>query len=115
MRAKNVGTSGSGNIDVNSQSESGVLLQYAAAFPANSSFKEVKDISRSISVTAQNLLWGRSAGRCEFAGCNKPLWKSSVTQEGVNIGQKAHIYSFSDCGPRETMESRLKSSIQLRT
>jgi len=60
----------------------------------------VKDISRSISIATQNLLWGRSAGRCEFAGCNKPLWKSSVTQEGVNIGQKAHIYSFSDCGPR---------------
>ena len=45
-------------------------------------------------------LWGRAAGRCEFAGCNKPLWKSSVTTERVNIGQKAHIYSFSEGGPR---------------
>jgi hypothetical protein len=28
------------------------------------------------------------------------LWKSSVTQEQVNIAQKAHIYAFSDDGPR---------------
>jgi len=46
------------------------------------------------------MLWGKAAGRCEFAGCSKPLWKSSVTQEQVNIGQKAHIYSFSNVGPR---------------
>src|SRR5262249_22769473 len=45
-------------------------------------------------------LWGRAAGRCEFSGCNRPLWKSSVTQEGVNLAQKAHIYSFSAGGPR---------------
>lgn len=64
------------------------------------SLKEVKDISRSISITTQNFLWGRAAGRCEFAGCNKPLWKSSVTSERVNIAQKAHIYSFSEEGPR---------------
>jgi hypothetical protein len=61
---------------------------------------EVKDISRSISISTQNSLWGRAAGRCEFAGCNKPLWKSSVTSERVNIAQKAHIYSFSEEGPR---------------
>jgi hypothetical protein len=46
------------------------------------------------------MLWGRAAGRCEFAGCNKPLWKSSVTQEQVNIAQRAHIWSFSEHGPR---------------
>lgn len=50
------------------------------------------------------MLWGKAAGRCEFAGCNKPLWKSSVTQEQVNIAQKAHIYSFSDDGPRGNKE-----------
>lgn len=57
-------------------------------------------ISRTISPVTQNLLWGRSAGRCEFAGCNRPLWKSSVTQEAINTAQKAHIYSFSEKGPR---------------
>jgi hypothetical protein len=56
--------------------------------------------SRRVVGGVQNMLWGRAAGRCEFAGCNKPLWKSSVTQERVNIAQKAHIYAFSVKGPR---------------
>ncbi len=34
-------------------------------------------------------------GRCEFAGCNAPLWRSTVTQEAVNTAEKAHIYAFS--------------------
>jgi hypothetical protein len=72
----------------------------AAPSPGSFSLKEVKDVSRSISIATHNFLWGRVAGRCEFAGCNKPLWKSSVTSERVNIAQKAHIYSFSDGGPR---------------
>jgi len=58
------------------------------------------EVTRYIKPTIQCMLWGKSAGRCEFSGCNKPLWKSSVTQEQVNIAQKAHIYSFSDQGPR---------------
>ena len=46
------------------------------------------------------MLWGRAAGRCEFKGCNTPLWKSQVTQEKVNRAQRAHIYAFSEDGPR---------------
>ena len=56
--------------------------------------------TRYIDVPTQTILWGRAAGRCEFSGCNKALWKSPVTQEPVNLGQKAHIYSFSSQGPR---------------
>lgn len=59
-----------------------------------------KRATRAIAPTVQCELWAKAAGRCEFAGCNKPLWKSSVTQERVNIAQKAHIYPFSDRGPR---------------
>lgn len=57
-------------------------------------------LTRHIDRAIERELWGRSAGRCEFAGCNKELWKSSVTQEQVNLSQKAHIYSFSTDGPR---------------
>jgi hypothetical protein len=57
-------------------------------------------VTRTIPIAATAMLWGRAAGRCEFAGCNRPLWKSPVTQEAVNIAQKAHIYSFSPSGPR---------------
>ena len=61
---------------------------------------EVSSSSRYITESTRYLLWGQAAGRCEFAGCNKPLWKSPVTQEQVNIAQAAHIWSFSPDGPR---------------
>ncbi len=56
--------------------------------------------TRHIKNTVKFTLWGRAAGRCEFEGCNKPLWKSPVTQEPVNISEHAHIYAFSEDGPR---------------
>lgn len=59
-----------------------------------------REVTRQIKVTVQNRLWGRAAGRCQFSGCNLPLYKSPVTQEDVNIAEKAHIYSFSKNGPR---------------
>ena len=61
-------------------------------------------MTRHIQDPVQRMLWGKAAGRCEFNGCNKPLWKSSVTQEQVNIAQKAHIYAFSNDGPRGNQE-----------
>eukprot|EP00903_Cladosiphon_okamuranus_P004169 g4167.t1 len=56
--------------------------------------------SRHIPDAVRFMLWGRAAGRCQFNGCNKPLWKNPVTQEAVNIAEAAHIYSFSKGGPR---------------
>lgn len=61
---------------------------------------EPSEVTRYVSPATQAILWGRAAGRCEFAGCNQPLWRSPVTQEPVSIAQKAHIYSFSSDGPR---------------
>jgi hypothetical protein len=66
----------------------------------NGSPPVLRNVARFVSAHVQCMLWGKAAGRCEFAGCNKPLWKSSVTQEQVNIAQKAHIYAFSSHGPR---------------
>ncbi len=60
----------------------------------------VTEVTRTIKDSVARLLWGKAAGRCMFTGCNKPLWKSSTTQEQANIAQKAHIYSFSENGPR---------------
>ena len=56
--------------------------------------------SRSITEPVQRMLWAKAAGRCQFAGCNEPLWRSSITQETINRAQKAHIYAFSDDCPR---------------
>jgi hypothetical protein len=69
----------------------------------------LKEVTRHISIPIQCMLWGKAAGRCEFAGCNKPLWKSSITQEQINIAQKAHIYSFSGDGPRGNKEINIQN------
>ncbi len=60
----------------------------------------IRVATRSVPVAVQCMLWAKAAGRCEFSGCNRPLWKSPVTQELVNVSQKAHIYSFASGGPR---------------
>jgi hypothetical protein len=59
-----------------------------------------KEVTRYLKREVERELWARAAGRCEFDGCNRPLFKSPVTQEQVNISEKAHIYSFSEKGPR---------------
>jgi len=59
-----------------------------------------KEITRYIQPQTERELWARAAGRCEFNGCNRLLYKSPVTQERVNIAEKAHIYSFAEDGPR---------------
>jgi SMODS-associated and fused to various effectors sensor domain len=60
----------------------------------------VKEVTRYIKRETERELWARAAGRCEFDGCNTLLYKSSITQETVNLAQQAHIYAFSDKGPR---------------
>lgn len=59
-----------------------------------------KEVTRYIGREIERELWARAAGRCQFNGCNQILYKSPVTQERVNISEKAHIYSFSEEGPR---------------
>lgn len=55
---------------------------------------------RKVKRTAERELWARAAGRCQFSGCNRIVYKSPITQERVHIAEKAHIYSFSIGGPR---------------
>lgn len=59
-----------------------------------------KEITRSLNRKVVAELWARSAGRCEFDSCNRPLYKSPVTQEQGNISEIAHIWSFSEKGAR---------------
>jgi hypothetical protein len=46
------------------------------------------------------LLWAKSAGRCEFTGCNKPLWRDGLTQIEMNFADIAHIIGDRESGPR---------------
>ena len=62
--------------------------------------QNIKEVTRYIKKEVERELWARAAGRCQFTGCNRILYKSPITQERVNISEKAHIYSFSEDGPR---------------
>lgn len=62
--------------------------------------QNIKEVTRYIKKEIERELWARAAGRCQFNGCNRILYKSLVTQERVNISEKAHVYSFSEDGPR---------------
>jgi hypothetical protein len=77
-----------------------MATQTAREISRVSSERPTKVASRDINRSVESMLWGRAAGRCQFDGCNRPLWKSPVTQERVNLAEKAHIYSFSAQGPR---------------
>jgi hypothetical protein len=58
------------------------------------------EVRRSIPRETERELWARAAGRCEFAGCNTALYLSPLTKEHLHIAEKAHVYSFSEKGPR---------------
>lgn len=45
-------------------------------------------------------LWGLSGGRCEFRGCNRPLWEDILTKKQLNQSNIAHIVSWTPSGPR---------------
>ena len=61
---------------------------------------KAREVSRSIKEEVERELWGRAAARCEFNGCNKLLYKHRLTEEPVNLAEMAHVYSFSEKGPR---------------
>ena len=52
-------------------------------------------------------LWWRAAGRCEFKGCNKPLYLHGITMDNCNLSNCAHIIGDSENGPRGTKDSKI--------
>lgn len=67
----------------------------------------------SIPDSVQLRLWGKAAGRCEYEGCNEPLWIDSLTKDEFNIAYIAHIIADKPRGPRghETLSDELKADI----
>lgn len=45
-------------------------------------------------------LYVRAGGRCEFDGCNRYLLEHHLTKAEGNFAQMAHIWAFSEGGPR---------------
>lgn len=58
-------------------------------------------------------LWGKAAGRCQYSGCNDPLWLDSLTKTEFNTAYIAHIIADKPDGPRGNPElsKKLKSDI----
>ncbi len=50
-------------------------------------------------------VWNDSGGRCEFRGCNKPLWYNELTFESANFSELAHIIGAKKGGPRGNDDS----------
>lgn len=50
------------------------------------------------------LLWGRAAGRCEFEGCNKILYRDNFSLRSLNLAERAHIVARSPNGPRGDLD-----------
>lgn len=65
--------------------------------------KEVKNPSRQIQPSTERMLWGVSAGICEFKGCTNKLYLHHITKERINFSEKAHIYAFSKGGKRYSL------------
>ncbi|SCW49910.1 hypothetical protein SAMN04487970_101021 [Paenibacillus tianmuensis] len=59
-------------------------------------------------------LWGKAAGRCQYEGCNKPLWLDPLTKVEFNISYIAHIVADKPNGPRgdSVLSEKLKNDIE---
>lgn len=54
----------------------------------------------TISEKVRQQIWLRAGGRCEYLGCNAPLWKDELTQAEMNRAYLAHIIADTPGGPR---------------
>lgn len=70
---------------------------------SNSSISQIKQKTRY-------LLWAKAAGRCQYSGCNKPLFQDSHTQIEMNFADVAHIIGQGKNGPRSYTNSDLNES-----
>ncbi len=60
----------------------------------------------SIPTNVKRDLWFAAHGRCEFAGCNKVLFRHGITMDECNISNYAHIIGDSPQGPRGGEKSK---------
>ena len=65
----------------------------------------------SITSKNKNLLWAISGGRCQYAGCNKVLYRDVLTKKTYNSSYIAHIIADEPNGPRgDIVRSKLLSN-----
>ncbi len=59
------------------------------------------------------LLWGKAAGRCQYQGCNVPLWQDPLKKTEFNSAYIAHIIADKPDGPRgdKVLSEKLKCDL----
>lgn len=62
--------------------------------------KKTKKCRVPIPLKTQLELWARAAGRCEFRGCNEPLYLDELTKTRDNLSIISHIIAAEPGGPR---------------
>lgn len=58
-------------------------------------------------------LWLQAGGRCQYAGCNKPLWRDELTMVQMNKAYIAHIIADSPNGPRGDSKLSLQLAAEI--
>lgn len=64
--------------------------------------------STSVPESVKFRLWGKAGGRCQYEGCNTPLWLDSLTKAEFNTAYLAHIIADNPNGPRGDPELSVK-------
>ena len=67
---------------------------------------EPKITRKNVPLHTKLKLFSKSAGRCQFRGCNKLIWRNDLTLTERNFGEVAHIIAASASGPRGNQESK---------
>jgi hypothetical protein len=55
---------------------------------------------KSVPSGVKTELWARAAGRCEFRGCNKLVFRDGLTKQRSNLSVISHIVAYWPGGPR---------------
>ena len=63
-------------------------------------------LEKNVPLHTKLKLFSKSAGRCQFRGCNKLIWRNDLTLTERNFGEVAHIIAASASGPRGNQESK---------
>lgn len=67
----------------------------------------------NVPASVRYCLWGRAAGRCEYRGCNRALYRDDLTKAEFNTSYIAHIVADQPDGPRgdTVLSEKLKADI----
>ena len=71
----------------------------------NNSRSEPKITRKNVPIRTRLKLFAKSAGRCQFSGCNRLVWRNGLTLTEGNFSDVAHIIAASKDGPRGSKES----------